>query len=281
MRLKFYHFTLILSLVAILTACTESSNERLNVLLIGNSSIYYNNMPEMLEVIASKNGVNLKTKLIAYGGYSLQDHLNDGIATRVIDSLKWDFVILNEQSTLGENHIEKGVPRVKESPSFYESVEEFVTKIKANGAKTIIISLYPRKNAPLEDGKMLNYSYMKIAEELDILLSPVSYTWKDILKLNTSWKLYQNDNLHPTPLGSYITANVLYSTITNKKSKSINGDILGQLLVDEFDGLKYQDSIISLVKMEKSKSYQISEMAYENVKKLNNSGGYFPLTKPD
>ena len=262
-----------------LGSCTQNDGKEVNILLVGNSSIYYNNMPKMLEAIAAENGVDLHVELIAFGGYTLQDHLNDGIFEKMLDSHRWDFVILNEQSTLGENYVVNGLPRVRESNSFYESVRRMKTKIRSKRAKTIVISLYPRKNAPIEDGQMLDYSYMKIAEELKIRLSPVSYTWKDILKTDSNWQLYKQDNLHPTPLGSYITANVLYSTITNRKSKSIDKEIFGPL-IEEFDGFTHQDSIVSLIKLDKSKSRIISEIAFRNVKELQKAGGYFQIKKP-
>lgn len=275
-----FRYSFLLSLIFLFDSCGKAGKERLNVLLVGNSSIYFNNMPKMIEAISSENGVEINTKLIAYGGYSLQDHLQDGILEKMLDSLDWDFVVLNEQSTLGENYIVNGMPRVKESSLFYNTVRELDSQIKESGAETIIISLYPRKNAPNEDGEMLDYSYMKIAEELNIKLSPVSYTWKEFLAREDSWRLYRDDNLHPTPLGSYITANVLFSTITNIKSKPINKEIFGPL-IEEYNGFIHQDSIVSLIKMNWSKSKLIAGLAFENVKKLNEAGGYFILEKPN
>ncbi|MFX0558200.1 SGNH/GDSL hydrolase family protein [Maribacter sp. CXY002] len=234
----------------------------------------------MLEYIGNKNGQDIKTKLIAFGGNTLQDHLNEGIVEKTLDSQSWDFVVLNEQSTLGENYVVNGVQRVKESESFYESVRKFDSMIKKRGAKTIIISLYARKNVPKIDGEILDYSYMKIAKELGLALSPVSYTWKSILEEKNNWQLYQDDNLHPTPLGSFVTANVLYSTITQNKSISFIGEITGPF-IDQLDGITYNDSLVDLIKIDKSKSEIISERAYEKVLDLKKSGGYYPISKPE
>lgn len=272
--------TLLTLTVTILCACNQNNDEPINVLLVGNSSIYYNNMPEMLEKIAHENGRELKTKLIAFGGYTLRDHLNEGIVEKALDSLNWDFVVLNEQSTFGENYVVNGLQRVRESESFYKTVREFDSLIKKQGAKTVIISLYPRKNVPKIDGEILDYSYMKIAKELDIELSPVSQTWRDIMNVESKWQLYRDDNLHPTPLGSFVTANVIYSTITDSKSKPMNGEITGSF-IEEFDGNKRKDSIVPLIKINESRSRTISEKAFENVQKLNKTGGYLNLKKPN
>ncbi len=260
--------------------CGISNNKTLHVLLIGNSSIYFNNMPKMIEHIAHENGQDINTELIAFGGYTLQDHLIDGTVAKVLNSAHWDYVILNEQSTLGENYVVEGVQRVRESELFYNSVRKFDSIISERGAKTILISLYARKNAPKVDGELLDYSYMKIAKELGIKISPVSQTWRDISKLRSSWQLYRQDNLHPTPLGSFITANVLYSTLTNDKSNSFSGEITAPY-TEEFDGTVHKDSIVSLLKIDRSTSELISESAYKNVKRLKESGGYFTLVKPN
>ena len=233
----------------------------------------------MLEAIAAANGINLHTKLLAHGGYTLQDHLNDSRLKSILDSISWDYAVLNEQSTLGENHLIDGLPRVRESHSFYESVRKLNAKIVKSGTKPIIISLYPRKNSPSRDGKILDYSYMKIAKELKMKIAPVHSTWKAISNKKENWQLYIDDNLHPTPLGSYITASVLYSTMMNNMSKPMDKEIFGPF-VDEFDGYQFNDSIVSLIKMDYAKSKFIAEIAYENVNNLNRAGGYLHLDKP-
>ena len=270
---------LILSL-ALTIACNQNNKKPLDVLLVGNSSIYYNNMPKMLEHIARENGQELRTKLIAFGGYTLRDHLNEGLVEKTLDSRSWDFVILNEQSTLGENYVVNGIRRVKESESFYMAVREFYSIIEKRGAKTVILSLYPRKNALVIDGKILDYSYMKIAKELGMVVAPVSQTWTDILKAKNNWKLYRDDNLHPTPLGSFITANVIFSTIYDRKSKPINGVIKGPL-IELFDGFERKDSIVTLIDINEFKSRMISNKSFRNNKKLKQMGGYLYLKYPN
>ncbi|MBM1107706.1 SGNH/GDSL hydrolase family protein [Aurantibacter crassamenti] len=267
-------------LVWLLTACVQSENKVLNVLLVGNSSIYFNNMPKMLEQIATENGVELRTRLIAYGGYTLQNHLDNGEVDIILDSLKWDYVVLNEQSTLGENYIVNGRPSVRESTSFYKTVRELDSKIKQSKAKTVIISLYARKNAPIQDGEMLDYSYMKIAKELKMSVAPVSTVWREIQEQNSDWQLYCPDNLHPTALGSFVTASVLYSTITGNISKPIEKNLYGTY-IEKIDGYEHKDSIVSLIKIDTDKSKIISDFAYKQVYKLHEAGGYLPHQKPN
>lgn len=115
-------YTFALSLIILFSSYTKEDKEKLNVLLVGNCSIYFNNMLKLFEAIGSENEVEIKTKLIAYGCYTLQDHLNDDSLEKNLDSLDWDFVVLNEQSTLGGNYMVNGIPRVREDTSFYDAV---------------------------------------------------------------------------------------------------------------------------------------------------------------
>ncbi|PIF00570.1 MAG: hypothetical protein CR994_05755 [Maribacter sp.] len=252
----------------------------MRVLLVGNSSIYFNNMPAMLETIGHENGIDIKTKLIAFGGYTLEDHLYDGIVDKVLDSVKWDFVVLNEQSTLGSKYVVDGIPRVKENATFYKSIRKFDSKIKRNGARTVIISLYPRRNAPEIDGLLLNYCYMKISNELNSIIVPVSYTWSDVSNAKRDWQLYSEDNLHPTSLGSFVTATVLFSALAGKKSKKFNKMIKGNL-IDDFDGFSHRDSLVDLIEIDEPTVSLISKMAFKNVDSLSKSGGYFKVALPD
>lgn len=269
-----------LVLILLCISCNSSKKESMKVLLVGNSSIYFNNMPAMLETIGHENGIDIKTKLIAFGGYTLEDHLYDGIVEKALDSVKWDFVVLNEQSTLGSKYVVDGIPRVKENTTFYESVRKFDLKIKKNGARTVIISLYPRRHAPEIDGLLLNYCYMKIANKLQSIIAPVSYTWSDIMKEREDWQLYREDNLHPTSLGSFVTATVLFSTLSGKKSRVFNKMVVGNL-IDDFDGYIQRDSLVDLIKIDQQTVSLISKMAFKNVDSLSKSGGYFKVSLPD
>lgn len=267
-------------LIIFLTVSCKKNNEKIiNVLLIGNSSIYYNNMPKMLESIAYENGVFMKTKLVAKGGYSLQDHWDKGGIEKVLDSLDWDYVILNEQSAFGEAHLVNGEFKVKESLSFYETVRNYDSKIRKKETKMIVLSLYPKKRAPNTDREILDYSYMKIAKELNILIAPVSYVWQDYSNNNNNNELYNEDNSHPSAIGSFITANVLFSTITRDKSVSFSKEIFGPFI--QKNGVVYQDSIVSLLNMDKTTSSLINEVTEKQIKKLNNSGGYFEIERPN
>ena len=71
------------------------------VLFIGNSFTARNDLPGLLAQLVRDGGQGeLKWELISGGGASLRTHLNKGEAQRCLQASRWDYVALQEQSTL-------------------------------------------------------------------------------------------------------------------------------------------------------------------------------------
>ena len=71
-----------------------------NVLFIGNSFTQRNNVPGLLADLAAARGLSLSHKLISRGGASLRMHWNAGLAGKEIETGGYDYIVLQEQSTL-------------------------------------------------------------------------------------------------------------------------------------------------------------------------------------
>jgi hypothetical protein len=78
----------------------HSAPESLNVLFVGNSFTARNNLPSLVERLAAAARKQLKHRLINVGGASLRTHWNKGVAPREIGRGHYDYVVLQEQSTL-------------------------------------------------------------------------------------------------------------------------------------------------------------------------------------
>src|SRR5690242_18905047 len=97
----------------------------LNVLFIGNSFTARNDLPGLVAQLAKARGQRLEHRLISAGGASLRRHWNGGQARAAIENGRYDFVVLQEQSTLP----------VKNAARMHENVRLFDSAIKAAGAK--------------------------------------------------------------------------------------------------------------------------------------------------
>src|SRR5205085_8852557 len=70
------------------------------VLFIGNSFTARNKLPELIVQLAAARGHGMEQRLINRGGAALRMHWNAGVAPKEIESGQYDYVVLQEQSTL-------------------------------------------------------------------------------------------------------------------------------------------------------------------------------------
>src|SRR2546421_5311370 len=78
----------------------HSSNRALRVLFIGNSFTARNDFPGMVAALAEAAGARFEHRLVSAGGASLRMHWNKGEATAAMREQRYDYVVLQEQSTL-------------------------------------------------------------------------------------------------------------------------------------------------------------------------------------
>ena len=75
------------------------SKDEIHVLFIGNSLTYYHDLPKMIAELA-KAGKQppLRHERETPGGCTFEKHWKDGKALAKIQSRKWDYVVLQDQS---------------------------------------------------------------------------------------------------------------------------------------------------------------------------------------
>jgi hypothetical protein len=72
----------------------------IKLLFIGNSFTQRNNLPELLAELAAAHNLTIAHDLKSVGGASLRTHWNAGRAAKAIATGGFDYVVLQEQSTL-------------------------------------------------------------------------------------------------------------------------------------------------------------------------------------
>src|ERR1041385_7943569 len=106
----------------------------MKALFIGNSFTAPNDLPGMIASMATAGGHTLEHRLIWAGGASLRMHWNKGEAAAAIREGCWDYVVLQEQSTLP----------VKNAARMHENIRLFDEMIRASGAKTALYMTWAR-----------------------------------------------------------------------------------------------------------------------------------------
>ena len=257
---------------------SQQKSNSLKVLFIGNSYTYFNNLPQMLEKIAQSNGQELTAKMIVEGGATLQDLWEKENTLKVIKQEKWDYIVLQEQSVLGNVHIINGEEKIVDPTNFHKYARLFDKEIKNSGAKTIFYLTWARENAESREQKALNSAYMSIARELNAGIAPVGIVWQQVRLKKPDLKLYIEDKSHPTPIGSYLAANVIYQSLYGKNPENLVQKITGNPVED--DGKVDVAQTAELVTVSKRDAKIIQDIARVNYEKLKAAGGYLILPKP-
>jgi hypothetical protein len=171
-------------------------------LFIGNSFTQRNNLPGLFADLAAARGLPVKHDLISVGGASLRTHWNAGEASEAIATGGYDYVVLQEQSTLP----------VKNAQRMAENVRLFDEAIQRAKSTTVLYMTWARKHAP-DTQQAIASAYNAIGKELGAIVVPVGLAWRRFLSQHDKPVLYDRDQSHPTLAGSYLAACVFLAVI--------------------------------------------------------------------
>jgi hypothetical protein len=174
----------------------------IKILFIGNSFTQRNNLPGLLAQRAEARGVRVEHDLISVGGASLRAHWNAGRAAQAIESGRYTYVVLQEQSTLP----------VKNAKRMAENMRLFDEVIRNSGAKTVLYMTWARRNAT-ESQQIITDAYNTIGAEINAIVVPVGVAWQQFLATHDTPALHDRDGSHPTLAGSYLAACVFLAML--------------------------------------------------------------------
>ena len=177
---------------------------RSRILFIGNSYTSRNQLPGLLAKLAAADAHPRRVEVdaIVAGGASLRRHWNAGIARDALAKSPWDYVVLQEQSTLP----------LKNPARYHENIRLFDAEIARHGAKTVLYLTWARQQAPhTQDG--ITRAVEDIAAEIHALVVPVGRAWQAALAQYGDLQLYVDDGSHPSTAGSYLAACVFHVSL--------------------------------------------------------------------
>ena len=220
----------ILFLLGSATVTTGQPIDSLNVLLLGNSYTYVNNLPELFEGLALAADRTLITTSNTPGGHTLDGHSENATSLSLIASGGWDYVVLQEQSQ---------IPTIEywRENSMYPAARLLDSLITNVDAATLFFMTWGRENggqqcigdycSPLfvdyfhmQDS--LASAYRRITSELEAVISPVGEAWALARLENPQAALWSTDQSHPSLEGSYLAACVFYATLFNESPLGLN-----------------------------------------------------------
>ena len=179
----------------------------LNLLFIGNSHTYYNDMPLMVQRRAEDAGCSCRVTMIAHGGWFLAQHAEEPDVRFNILYGKYDYVILQE-------HAHPFGPE----EDFHEAAVKLNALIRQAGSKPILYETWAKKDEPHLQPHM-NEVHEKVAADINALLAPVGEGWWGYIKSWPDLEMYVEDGAHASPAGSDFAAKMIWETIRTDMNK--------------------------------------------------------------
>lgn len=209
------------------------------MLFIGNSYTYCANepdvqklggVPKLVELIAASKGRSISTEMLAAGGKDLGFHLQQPETERKVWSKKWDGVVLQD-SSIKATRMGNAAEFFKNGATFYRLIRKLAPDARivlyetwARGEASPVYSTTPKPKAFMNPAEMTsevvrNYTEQeRRLESLDpgeqVALAPVGAAFQLCKDTYPELSLYTKDNHHANAAGIYLSALVLYTTLS-------------------------------------------------------------------
>lgn len=213
----------------ILDTTPKTTNDKSDILILGNSLSTYNHLNELIERTAWENGLNVKCTGMNKGGASLQElweidtcAYGGTLSPRAtVSSRRWTHIILQDYSLMPLYYPQKSATEVDRWVKYIRS------HCPNQNVQIILAVNWPECNywdsyAKLASNIMHNTSC--IALNNGISLCPWGGLYAQTSNqygIDATKKLYL-DEIHPTPIASQLMAIMLLAIITGEKPSHFN-----------------------------------------------------------
>ena len=195
---------IVLSLLALSVAGSTSAAppEPLRVLFVGNSLTQANDLPAQVARLADATGRSLEYKTVAFGGFNLEDHWNQGDARTALATGEYDVLVMQQgPSALPESQVDLKL-----------WAGRWAEEARAAGTRLALWTVWPEswRQGALSD---VIYSYRQAAVAAGADVYPAGAAWLFAWQCRPALGLYGPDGFHPSPLGTYAAALVVYGRL--------------------------------------------------------------------
>ncbi|MFL5403138.1 MAG: hypothetical protein ACJ8BF_10020 [Gemmatimonadales bacterium] len=181
------------------------------VLFIGNSLTYTNDLPGTVAGIALAGGDTIQVQSVVAPNLALIDHVTGQTnAVDIIKSGNWDYVVLQQGPT---------------SLPLYRDTLILATKwlqpyIKEAGARSAQLMVWPSATQRASFDEVRRSSQVA-AKAVGGVFLPAGEAWRAAWSAGPRIALYGRDGFHPSELGTYLTALVVYEGLTGHDVRSL------------------------------------------------------------
>lgn len=188
----------------------------MRVMMIGNSYTFYNQMPALLQQQADAVVADLSIETCLRGGKDWSWHLDEGEARAMLADGSWDMVVMQNHSRAALAYPDRMMADGRRIAAL------------AGDAKLVLYMTWARAHSP-EAIDIIAPCYQQLAQVIDAEVAPVGLAFAEALKRDPSLCLYDPDQSHPAPAGSYLALCLLYHCLTDSSPATLPD----RLLVDD------------------------------------------------
>lgn len=209
------------------------AQETKNVLFIGNSQTFYNDLPKMTQNIANSLGDVLTYEESTIPSYSLRQHINNSETRNKIRKGGWDYVILQERSAwpaLWDTHVEDNIyPYLQQLKDLIEETNPCAKIILYHtwGYKDGIPSscaTWPNVCDYTSMDNQLQDRFKEMATKFNAIIAPVGPVWRSLRSNYPLIELFDPDKTHPSLKGSFVGAMTFYTILFDKDANASTYD---------------------------------------------------------
>ena len=206
----------VMTIAALALACGGStfspgSGTAYQVLFIGNSLTAYNDLPHTVAALAASVHDSISVEAVTRPNLAVIDHVNGASdAVNVIRQGRWDYVVLQQGPTsqqLGRD-------------TLILASKLLDPEVRAAGGRTAELMVWPAAaNLSTFDGVL--QSCREAASAVAGLCLPAGQAWRAAWAVDPTLPLYGPDGFHPSELGTYLAALVVYEGITGHTATAL------------------------------------------------------------
>ncbi len=221
---------------------SQTEDNPLDVLFVGNSITYFNDLPQTFEAIAEEQGYEMELDQHTPGGTGFVHHVNSATLYQKFRDREWDYVVLQPGSNESPGFsypiaetIERG-ERLRDSILKYSPCASIYYYQISYG---IVDDSEASFDQYLERSELIKNNITLMSNETDIPFAPVGECFKTSMQTDDSEFLWGGyGDIHPNAKGSFMGACAFYNALFKKEisNSNVNGGLTNEQ-ADYFRGI--------------------------------------------
>lgn len=225
-----YTRILLVLIIGLFGTCHLTGQSPKHVLFIGNSYTYFWSLHLQVQALAESRGQDIKSRASFSGGVNLGQHWRGdrGLQSRqLVASGDYDVVIFQDHSRRA----------IDDPDSLLHYGTLWAEAAQEGGADVYFYVTWSREWDPYMQEPILK-AYQQVARQNNARIIPIGPAWERAQQLRPNLRLYDPDGSHPSNIGTYLTACVIYGVLTGASPVGLTNRVeLGAITEADFQFL--------------------------------------------